>query len=92
MGAPLLAFFEKWVATLPKPLASAVRCRWPGLSQTNPNKRMPHPCAFCAQEPALSEAEGVGFHRTVPLGIGVAHDFWVAQRFTATTNRPIFYW
>jgi len=24
--------------------------------------RLPHPCAFCAQEPALSEVEGVGFH------------------------------
>jgi hypothetical protein len=23
--------------------------------------RVPHPCAFFAQEPALSEAEGVGF-------------------------------
>jgi len=31
--------------------------------------RVPHPCAFCAQEPALSEAEGVGFHRRVNLGI-----------------------
>jgi hypothetical protein len=37
--------------------------------RTNPCPRVPHPCAFCAQEPALSEAEGVGFHSTAPLGI-----------------------
>ena len=32
---------------------------------------MPHPnvALFAALEPALSEAEGVGFHSSVPLGI-----------------------
>jgi hypothetical protein len=40
---------------------------WPILSRTlrkggnhNRSFRVPHPCAFFAQEPALSEAEGVG--------------------------------
>ncbi len=30
--------------------------------------RVPHPCAFCAQEPALSEAAEVGFHGSVRQG------------------------
>ena len=34
---------------------SVVMIYWP---------RLPHPCAGCAQEPALSGAEGVGFHCT----------------------------
>jgi len=31
--------------------------------------RVPHPCAFFAQEPALSEAEGVGLHGSIELRI-----------------------
>jgi hypothetical protein len=37
-------------------------------------RRVPHPWAFCAQEPALSEAEGVGFHGSQSLGIFQGED------------------
>ena len=41
---------------------------------------------FSTLEPALSEAEGVGFHGSVEQRLLHCFCFWVAQRFTAAVS------
>src|SRR5882672_3187161 len=47
-----------------------VRCRCCCFSPSNATRpRVAHPCAFCSQQPALSEVEGVGFPDPIQRGI-----------------------